>query len=168
MKSSPWLDVAVKVRAPVADAPMHADIAPNSDSTIRYSQGLSSPVRTMSDSASTMCVCGEIGYAGITSGRQSATARATAWDPSICLSIGETPPLLYDVLEGIRSCHGIGIADRTREPLPDGTDHRGERDDPGQRCEPAEQRRIGERAPEALPGEVGGGNRYQPVWVKAA
>lgn len=40
---------------------MQADMAPNSDSTIRYSHGLSSPVRTRSDSASTMWVCGEMG-----------------------------------------------------------------------------------------------------------
>ena len=35
-----------------------------------------------------MCVCGEIGYAEITSGRHSATASATAREPSICLSTG--------------------------------------------------------------------------------
>ncbi len=40
---------------------MQADIAPNSDSTIRYSHGASSPVRTRSLSPSTMWVCGEIG-----------------------------------------------------------------------------------------------------------
>jgi hypothetical protein len=34
-----------------------------------------------------MCVCGVIGYAQITSGRLSATASATARDPSICLSM---------------------------------------------------------------------------------
>jgi hypothetical protein len=49
------------VRTPAADEPMHADIAPNSDSTIRYSQPSSSPVRTRSESDSTMWVCGEIG-----------------------------------------------------------------------------------------------------------
>jgi hypothetical protein len=51
----------VYARAPVAEAPIAADIAPNSDSTSRYSQGASSAVRTMSESASTMWVCGEIG-----------------------------------------------------------------------------------------------------------
>ena len=49
------------MRAPAADAPMQADMAPNSDSTIMYSQPARSPVRTWSDSASTMWVCGEIG-----------------------------------------------------------------------------------------------------------
>ena len=63
---------------------MHADMAPNSDSTMRYSHDASSPVRTRSDSDSTMCVCGEIGYAAITSGRHRVTARATACEPSIC------------------------------------------------------------------------------------
>ena len=54
---------------------------------MRYSHGASSPVRTRSESASTMWVCGEIGYAATTSGRQSATASATACEPSIWLSI---------------------------------------------------------------------------------
>ena len=49
------------MRTPAADAPMQADIAPNSDSTIMYSHPVRAPVRTWSDSASTMCVCGEIG-----------------------------------------------------------------------------------------------------------
>ena len=40
---------------------MHADIAANSDSTVRYSQPASSPVRTRSESPSTMWVWGEIG-----------------------------------------------------------------------------------------------------------
>ena len=48
-------------RAPAADAPIAADSAPNSDSTIRYSQGCSAPVLTRSESPSTTCVCGEIG-----------------------------------------------------------------------------------------------------------
>ena len=37
---------------------------------------------TSRESASTMCVCGVIGYAQITSGRQRATVRATASEPS--------------------------------------------------------------------------------------
>jgi hypothetical protein len=40
---------------------MHADSAPNSDSTMRYSQCFSAPVRTRSESDSTMWVCGEMG-----------------------------------------------------------------------------------------------------------
>ncbi len=65
---------------------MATDIAANSDSTLTYSQGESSPVRTLSESASTMWVWGEIGYAQITSGRQRAIASATAWEPSFCSS----------------------------------------------------------------------------------
>src|SRR6478735_3723762 len=49
MNSSPWLEVAVYVRAPAPEAPMQADMAPNSDSTIMYSHDVSSPVRTRSD-----------------------------------------------------------------------------------------------------------------------
>src|SRR4051812_35995603 len=67
---------------------MHTDMAENSDSTLTNSHGASSPVRTIVDSASTMCVCGEMGYAPITSGRQRATAWATALDPSSCASTG--------------------------------------------------------------------------------
>ena len=61
MKSSPWLAVAVKARAPAAEAPMATDIAANSDSTLMNSHGDSSPVFTSSPSASMMWVCGEIG-----------------------------------------------------------------------------------------------------------
>ena len=61
MNSSPWLAVAVYVRAPAAEAPMQADIAPNSLSTLRNSQVPSSPAFTICDRPSTMWVCGEIG-----------------------------------------------------------------------------------------------------------
>ena len=53
--------MAVKARAPAAEAPMATDIAANSDSTLMNSQGDSSPVFTSSPSASMMWVCGEIG-----------------------------------------------------------------------------------------------------------
>ena len=43
MNSRPWLAVAVKARAPVADAPIATDMAANSDSTLMNSQGVSSP-----------------------------------------------------------------------------------------------------------------------------
>ena len=45
----------------MAVAPIATDIAANSDSTLRNSQGASSPDATSPESASTMCVCGEIG-----------------------------------------------------------------------------------------------------------
>src|SRR6187397_2650871 len=88
MNSSPWLAVAVYVRAPAAEAPMHADIAPNSLSTLRNSHEPSSPAFTIWESPSTMWVWGEIGYAQMTSGRQAATVSATAREPSICLGTG--------------------------------------------------------------------------------
>ena len=61
MYRRPWLAVAVYARAPVADAPIATDIAAYSDSTLMYSHGASSPRLTIADSASTMCVWGEIG-----------------------------------------------------------------------------------------------------------
>ena len=62
MKSRPWLAVAVYERAPVAVAPMATDMAANSDSTLRNSQGCElTGARRVPTSASTMCVCGEIG-----------------------------------------------------------------------------------------------------------
>ncbi len=54
-------------------------------STLMNSQGVSEPFFTSLPSPLTMCVCGEIGWAQITSGRLSATASATACEPSICL-----------------------------------------------------------------------------------
>src|SRR5438874_8320694 len=62
-------------------------IAANSDSTLMNSQGSSAPAFTSSPRPSTMWVCGEIGYAQITSGRHRATACATACEPSHCSSI---------------------------------------------------------------------------------
>jgi hypothetical protein len=70
-----------------AEAPIATDIAANSESTLMYSHGASWPDFTNSLSASTMWVCGEIGYAQMTSGRHSATVSATAREPSICLSL---------------------------------------------------------------------------------
>ena len=96
---------------------MQADMAPNSDSTMRYSHGASSPVRTRSDSDSTMWVCGEIGYAAITSGRHRVTARATACEPSIWLSIGQ-PPIEEDVGVG-RPAAPRSLAGAAGEPVPD-------------------------------------------------
>ena len=61
MNSRPWLAVAVKARAPAAEAPMATDIAANSDSTLTNSHGVSSPFFTSSPSASMMWVWGEMG-----------------------------------------------------------------------------------------------------------
>jgi hypothetical protein len=50
----------------VAEAPIANDMAPNSLSALMNSHGFRAPDFTNSLSASTMWVCGEIGYAGIT------------------------------------------------------------------------------------------------------
>jgi hypothetical protein len=65
---------------------MATDMAANSDSTFRNS-AFSSPFFTIAPSASTMWVCGVMGYAQITCGRHIATVSATAREPSICLSM---------------------------------------------------------------------------------
>src|SRR4051812_22613093 len=98
---------------------MQAEIAPNSDSTMRYSHDSSSPVRTRSDSASTMWVCGEMGYAATTWGRHRATTCATACDPSSWLSMGVPLPGGGHVSEG-RCCDGhVLLGDLVTEPLTD-------------------------------------------------
>src|SRR5262252_5549827 len=112
MKSRPWLAVAVYVRTPAADAPIASDIAPNSDSAVTYSQGARVPAATISASASTMWVCGEIGYAGMTCGRHRATASATARDPSICLSTAHRLLSTLDRLPGGRGGRDVALRDR--------------------------------------------------------
>src|ERR1041384_2437172 len=95
---------------------METDIAANSDSTFTNSHGASSPVLTSCESPSTMCVCGEMGYAAITSGRHSATVSATARATSICLRMsrlreeGERVVGRGDVCGGRRV--GEALADR--------------------------------------------------------
>src|SRR4051794_11126776 len=153
MNSRPWLAVAVYVRAPVADAPIATDMAANSDSTLTYSQGDSSPVRTSPECASTMCVCGEIGYAGMTSGRHSATVSATAREPSICLS--GMPRSHHEVVRGDRS-RGVPLRHLAREADMDRGRDRLERDDAAERGEAAEQRGVRQWPADVLPRELGG------------
>src|SRR5512146_3273755 len=102
---------------------MQADIAPNSDSTIMYSHDASSPVRTRSERDSTMCVCGEMGYAAITSGLHRVTARATACEPSIWLSTGQPPQGRADVLVGDPGGPGVADAQLAGKPVPDRVAH---------------------------------------------
>ncbi len=111
------------MRAPAADEPMATDIAANSDSTLTNSHGASSPVFTSWESPSTMWVCGEIGYAQMTSGRHSATASATARDPSSCLSMGGLPHRGLHVLVGRRGCGRVAFADLAGEPVADRRQH---------------------------------------------
>src|SRR5262245_6104830 len=118
MKSSPWLLVAVYVRAPEAEAPIATDSAANSDSTLMNSQFASSPDFTISPRPSTMWVCGVIGYAQITCGRHSATASATAREPSVCLSIGRLPGP-RSALERLIRSGDVALRNRRRELFPD-------------------------------------------------
>ena len=82
ISARPWDVVAEYTRLPAADAPIQQESAENSDSTQMYSAS-SRPSATMDASPSTMWVCGVIGYAEMTCGRQSRTVSATAMDPSI-------------------------------------------------------------------------------------
>src|SRR5512142_2608142 len=118
---------------------MHTDIAPNSLSTLMNSHGSSLPSFANSPSASTMWVCGEMGYAQTTSGRQSATASATAREPSICLRMGG----LLQLRDHFRVRRARGRDVRARELLAeglrDGGGHRVERDLAREGGEGAEQ-----------------------------
>src|SRR5688572_2510856 len=146
MNSSPWLAVAVYERAPVAEAPIATDIAANSDSTLMNSHGASSPVFTSCESASTMCVCGEMGYAAITSGRQQAIVSATAREPSSCLGIDG----LQDECVGGRGGGDVRLRQRRREPVADRGGDGVERDELGDSGQGAEQRGVRQRPPEVL------------------
>src|SRR4051812_26854987 len=135
----PWLAVAVYVRAPVADAPMQTDIAANSDSTLMNSHGVSAPVFTSALSPSTMCVCGEIGYAPITSGRHKATVSATAREPSIWLG------MRVHLRKGRTGGVDVAGRDRGREAFLDRLRQRIEADDAGGCGERGKQRRARHR-----------------------
>src|SRR6266511_1421433 len=166
MYSSPWLAVAVYVRAPVAEAPIIALIAANSDSTLRNSHRPRSPRFTIAERPSTMCVCGEIGYAQMTSGRHIATAAATAWEPSICLSTGELRSVGDDGERGLGRT-GVALAHLAGELLANRRRQRGQRDDLGERDESAEERRVGERAADVLARQHGRGQGERPVAAEA-
>src|SRR3954447_2072162 len=158
MYSRPWLAVAVYARAPAADAPIATDIAENSDSTLMYSHGASAPSFTSADSASTMCVCGEIGYAAITSGRHSATASATAFEPSICLSTGQLSDQVVRGARGGDVARGDPVGEALVDRCRDGVD----RDRARRRGERAEQRGARDRSPQMLARKIGRGHGQQP------
>src|SRR4051794_238509 len=129
---------------------MATDIAANSDSTLTNSQGARRPSFTSLERPSTMWVCGEMGYAQMTSGRHMATASATATEPSICLSNETLLPLGEDQMVcGARGLH-VAVGDVPGEALADRVLERGERDDARRRGECAEQRRAGHRPAEVL------------------
>src|SRR5262245_59201541 len=112
---------------------MATDIAANSDSTLTYSHGASSPLRTLSESASTMWVWGEIGYAQITSGRHSATASATACEPSFCSSMCQLLRLAFDQLVCGRRGGGVAVGQATGELPANGRGYGLERDQAAER-----------------------------------
>src|SRR3954451_780539 len=136
---------------------MQTDIAANSDSTLMYSHGASAPVFTSEDSPSTMCVCGEIGYAPITSGRHRATVSATAREPSICLSTCQ----LLDSREGRLRGGDVALPDRAVEALAERGRHGIQRDRPRDRGERGEHRRTRHRPPEMLAGDLARRQRDQ-------
>src|SRR5688500_5851354 len=140
---------------------MQADIAANSLSTLRNSQEPSSPAFTICERPSTMWVCGEIGYAQMTSGRHAATVSATAREPSICLSTGRLPHRAIDEPEGRLGRRGVALARLAREAPADGGEDRSEAYDARQRGEPAQQRGARQRTAQVLASQVGGRDRDQ-------
>src|SRR5918993_3797187 len=108
---------------------MQADIAANSLSTLRNSHEPSSPAFTICESPSTMWVCGEMGYAQMTSGRHAATVSATAREPSICLSTGRLPHRAVDEPEGGLGRSGVALARLASEAPTDRVEDRAEADD---------------------------------------
>src|SRR4051794_17978035 len=135
---------------------MQTDIAANSDSTLTYSHGASSPAFTSADRASTMCVCGEIGYAPMTSGRHSAMASATARDPSICLRMRRLLAIRADERERLRRRGRVGLADRAGEALAEGGGDRVDRDQAVAGGERADQRGARQRTPEVPARDLAG------------
>src|SRR4051795_5942105 len=127
------------------------------------SHGVSVPSLTSSPSPSTMWVCGEIGYAQMTSGRHSATASATAREPSSCLSMGGLSDLLSYARERGGGGGRVALADAAGEALADGGDDRVEPDLACERGEPAEQGGVRQRTAEVLARERRGGHGHQAL-----
>src|SRR5512135_3390124 len=105
---------------------MATESAANSDSTLMNSHPPSSPDFTISPRPSTMCVWGVIGYAQITCGRASATASATAREPSICLSMNG---LAIHPRVGFACRSDVHVGDPLRELVADRRDHRVDADE---------------------------------------
>src|SRR5450631_3873172 len=102
------------------------------------SHGASAPLFTSSPRPSTMWVGGEMGYAQMTSGRQRATASATACEPSVCFSMGERLQLpAHDFVRLGRGGDVVG-GDFAGELGMDRVSDRVERDHPRERREAAE------------------------------
>src|SRR4030095_11591257 len=101
----------------------------------------SSPDFTISPRPSTMCVCGVIGYAQITCGRHSATASATACEPSVCLSIDCLLRLAHDV-ECFGGRRDVFFRDGRGEFLANRREHGWELDHAGDCGEAAQKRCV--------------------------
>src|SRR5664279_3830308 len=136
-------------------------MAAYSDSTLTNSHGASSPSLTIAVSASTMCVWGEIGQAGITSGRHSATVRATAREPSSCSSM-EQALALPDHECGARARgRRVAVGQAPAEAIADRRDDGVDADRPRELREDAEQGRIRPRLADVLARDARGGHGEQ-------
>src|SRR4249919_1717466 len=100
-----------------------------------------------------MWVCGEIGYAAITSGRQRATVSAIAREPSTCERIVAHP--LFGEAEAVGSQPGVQLPRLAAEALLHGLAEGLERDDPGDPGQGTEQCGVGQRPAEPATGQVG-------------
>src|SRR5436309_14162639 len=118
------------------------------------SQSARSCAFTISPRASTICVCGVIGYAQITSGRHSATASAMAREPSACLSMCGLPELVHDG-ERRPGRRDVFLGYRAGKLGADRRDDGIQLELPCRGCERAEQRHVRHRAPDVLQSELG-------------
>src|SRR6266567_3785366 len=145
---------------------MATESAANSDSTLMNSHPPSSPPFTNSPSPSTMCVCGVMGYAQMTCGRQSAIASATAREPSICLSMRGLPAAAYDCVR-LDGCTDILFRDCRRKFLTDGGDHGLELEHAADGGKGAEQRHVRDGPADMLQCELGRGHCREAVVPEA-
>src|SRR4029453_9282287 len=98
MNKRPWLEVAVYVRVPAADAPIATAIAAKSDVTLMNSQSTSVPAFAISTNRSTIRACAASEYAQINDGRHMAIASAIALHGQSWFNIRRLPEIsLYMV-----------------------------------------------------------------------
>ena len=97
----------------------------------------------------------------MTSGRHSATASATAAEPSICLSMGCLLLGVFNSGANALECFGgggdVALRDFAGEFCFDGLAYGFELDLAGECGETGQQRNIGDRTANVLEAEVGGG-----------
>ena len=137
---------------------MQADIAPNSDSTMRYSQGASSPVRTQVRER-----LDDVRLRRDRVGRDDLGA-AAARPPGHGLGALDllkhrraSPACVRDVLVGAAAAaRGVAVAHRAGEPGEDRVADGVQRHHPGEGGEGPQQRGVRERPAEVLAGELGG------------